>query len=290
MDKIILKARAKINLSLDVLDKRQDGYHNVRMIMQTVDLHDSIFIGKQDHGIKIRCNIPYVPTDNRNIAYKVAESVIKKFDIKKGVYINLKKNIPVASGLGGGSSDGATVLKGLNKLFDLKMSKDEMIKIGREFGADIPFCFLGGTVLAEGIGEKLTVLPDLPTTTVLICKPNTHISTAHVYSRFDPSKVQKRPDTESLIKYVKEKDIKSLAQNMVNVLEPITMTEKPIISDIKNELIKRGALGAMMSGTGTSVFGIFENRYQALKTAKKLKKFSREIFVTNTFLNENVDL
>ena len=284
MDKIFLKARAKINLSLDVLRKRSDGYHDVKMIMQTIDLHDSILIKKQQElGIKIKCNLSYVPTDNRNIVYKVTEKIINDYDIKEGVYINLRKNIPVSAGLGGGSTNGAAVLIGLNKLFDLSLSKEELMKIGAEFGADIPYCILGGTALAEGIGEKLTILPSLPEIIILICKPHAHISTEYVYKNLDLKKIISRPDTELLISAIKNKDIGKIAKNMVNVLESVTVEEKPEIRELKNILIKNGALGAMMSGTGTSMFGIFENRFQALKTSKQLRKFSKEIFITKTF-------
>lgn len=282
MNKIILKARAKINLSLDVLDKRPDGYHNVRMIMQTVDLHDSLLMGVQDEGIRIKCNLPYVPSDRRNIVYKVAESFIQKYNIKKGVYINLRKNIPVAAGLGGGSADGAATLLGLNELFGLNLSKEELIEIGGQHGADIPYCILGGTALAEGIGDKITILPSLPTTTVLICKPESHISTGYVYQKLDLNQITQRPNMELLITAINNKDIRTLAANMRNVLETVTAVERPPINDIKKALLDNGALGVMMSGTGTSVFGLFSTRYQALKASRCLKRYSKEVFITNT--------
>lgn len=285
MDKIIVKARAKINLSLDILGKREDGYHDVKMLMQTVELHDSVLISKRDDGIKIKCNIPYVPTDIRNVVYKVAQFIIEEYKLKLGVYINLRKNIPVASGLGGGSADAAAVLEGLNILFELSLSKEQLMNIGRRFGADIPYCIIGGTVLAEGIGEKLTMLPSLPKTTILICKPNTHISTSYVYTNLDLSKVKQHPDTELLINAIKEGDVRTLASNMKNVLETVTVAERPIINDIKNVLIGNGAQGTMMSGSGTSVFGIFDNRYKALQVVSKLKRFSKEIFITSTYNN-----
>lgn len=283
MDKIIVKARAKINLSLDILGKREDGYHNVKMLMQTVELHDSVLISKRDEGIKVKCNLQYVPTDNRNVVYKAAAFMIEEYKINSGIYINLKKNIPVSAGLGGGSADAAAVLEGINLLFELNLSKEQLMNIGSRFGSDIPYCLIGGTALAEGIGEKLTMLPSLPKSTVLICKPSTHISTSYVYSNFDLSKVRQHPDTEFLINAIKEGNIKALAGNMKNVLETVTAVERPIINDIKNVLIGNGAQGTVMSGSGTCVFGFFENRYKALQAANKLKRFSKEIFVTSTY-------
>lgn len=290
MNEIILKARAKINLSLDVLNKRTDGYHDVKMIMQTVELHDSVLIKKQrESGIKISCNSPCIPTNNKNIVYKIAEKIINDYEISDGIYINLKKKIPVAAGLGGGSSNAAAVLIGLNKIFDLGLSINELIKIGEKFGADIPYCILGGTALAEGIGEKLTILPPLSETTILICKPLMNISTAYVYDKLDLNKISSRPNTDLIIAAIKNKEISKVAQNMVNVLESVTGEEEPAIKEIKSELLSCGALGASMSGTGTSVFGIFENRHDALKCIKGLKKYSKENFVTKTFNKENKD-
>lgn len=284
MDKIIMKARAKINIALDVVGKRLDGYHDLKMIMQTVDLHDSILIESKagNREIKLRCNIPYVPVDNRNIVYKITQYIIEKYNINKSIYINLIKNIPVASGLGGGSTDGASVLLGLNKIFNLKLSLEELIKIGEQFGADIPYCIVGGTALAEGIGEILTMLPPMPRTTVLICKPHTHISTSYVFKKFDIKKIKERPDVDLLIKAIKEKDIKTLAVNMKNVLETVTAVEVPEIAEMKKILIENGAMGSMMSGSGTSVFGLFESKTQAYRAAEKLKTISKEIFITNT--------
>lgn len=283
MDKIIVKARAKINLSLDILGKREDGYHDVKMLMQTIELHDSVLISKRDEGIKVKCNVPYVPTDNRNVVYKAAQYMIEEYKINSGIYINLRKNIPVSAGLGGGSADAASVIEGINMLFELKLSKEQLIEIGSRFGADIPYCIIGGTALAEGIGEKLTILPALPKTTVLICKPSTHISTSYVYANLDLSKIKQHPDTDFLINSIKKGDVRTLASNMKNVLETVTAVERPVINDIKNVLLGNGAQGTMMSGSGTSVFGIFENRYKALQAANKLKRFSKEIFVTSTY-------
>lgn len=282
MNKIILKARAKINLSLDILGKRPDGYHDVKMIMQTIDLYDSILIDITQEGIKIKCDLPYVPTDNRNIVYKIAQNIIERFNIKKGIYINIRKNIPVAAGLGGGSADGAAILYGLDRIFDLKLSKGDLMEIGGKFGADIPFCIQGGTALAEGIGEKITILKSLPNTTILVCKPSTHISTSYVYSKLDLSIIKQRPDMELLLKSIENQDIITLASNMKNVLETVTIAEKPVVNDIKNIMLENGALGSLMSGTGTSVFGLFETRYNAYKASKALRRLSKEIFITNT--------
>jgi 4-diphosphocytidyl-2-C-methyl-D-erythritol kinase len=281
---VSLKAYAKINFSLDVISKRDDGYHELKTIMQTVDLHDDISIEESDgQGITIKCDKQFIPTDKKNIVYRITEYILQKYNIKKSININIKKNIPVGAGLGGGSSDGAAVLLGLNKMFDLSIKNEELMQIGKSFGADIPYCILGGTALAEGIGEKLTPLSNLPETIILICQPKVRISTSYVFGKFEFSKTYDRPDTGLLLTAIENSDIKTLACNMKNVLETVTTKEYPVINQIKEELIKNGALGAMMSGSGTAVFGIFDNYKKAQKASKELKKFSNEIFITKTF-------
>lgn len=283
MDEIISIAPAKINLSIDVLCKRTDGYHEIKTIMQAISLYDSILIQKKSNqGIKIRCNLSYVPTNENNIVYKAAERMINNFNIKEGVYIDIQKNIPVSAGLGGGSSDCATTLKGLNKLFGLNLSREELMKLGAEFGADVPYFILGKTALAEGIGERLTQLNPLHQITVLLCKPNSFIKTSSVYNSLELDKINKRPDFELLISAINNGDMLTLSRNMVNVLETVTLKTNPEVKAIKDILIKNNSLGALMSGSGTSVFGLFENRGIALKAMKQLKNYSKNIFLTNT--------
>ena len=277
-----MKAYAKVNLSLDILKRRDDGYHEILMIMQSVELHDTLTIKLQNQGIKLTTNLSYVPSNEKNIVHKVAKAFIDKYKINSGVYIDIFKRIPVSAGLGGGSADAAATLIGLNKIFDKGLTKEELMSFGGLFGADIPFCVLGGTALAEGIGERLTKLPSLRDITILICKPKYHISTEYVYKHFDFEKAKNHPNTNLMIESIKNNDINTLAKNMINVMETVTTNKYPIINDIKNIMIQNKAFGSAMSGSGTSVIGIFSNQYEAHIAARSLKKVSTEVFVTNT--------
>ena len=275
MNTIELKARAKINLSLDVLSKRSDGYHEVRMIMQTLELHDRVILKEISEGIEIQCNSPWVPSNNQNIAYKAAELIIRSYGIKAGVSININKRIPVAAGLAGGSSNAAAVLKGLNEMFLLGISEDELMMLGKQIGADVPYCIRGGTMLSEGIGEILTLLSQMPKTPVVLVKPKIGVSTAWVYKNLDLENINQRPETNLLVEAIGNKDIKGLASNMVNVLESVTIPKYPIIDEIKIKMIKSKALGSMMSGSGPTVFGIYEDDESAQSAWNLLKTDSR---------------
>lgn len=284
MNAVEIRARAKINLSLDVLRKREDGYHDVKMIMQLVELHDRVLLEIVPEGIHVITDCPWLPSGSRNIAYKAAELMKSCCDIKGGVRINIKKRIPVAAGLAGGSSDAAAVLKGMNRLFKLKLSESELVDIGKQVGADVPYCIKGGTMLAEGIGEILTGLSSLPKLSILLVKPKVHISTKWVYENLDLSEVKKRPDTEMLIKAIDEKNIAVLCQNMVNVLETVTIKRYGVINEIKSRLNSLGAVGSLMSGSGPTVFGVFEDKRQALSAYKALKKHNWYCYLTETFV------
>lgn len=279
---ISLKAHAKINLSLDVLNKRDDGYHNLRMIMQTIQLHDTIFIEKIPSGVEIDCVASYVPNNSTNIACKAAEAMISKFNLDAGVRIKIDKKVPVAAGLAGGSADAAAVIKGVNSLFNLSIQQNELMDIASTIGADVPYCIMGGTALAEGIGEELTSLSLLKDIPILIVKPKIGVSTAWVYKNLDFDKIISRPDTEALISAIQNKDIKFIAQNMRNVLESVTVIKHPIIEKIKKILLEEGAIGSMMSGSGPSVFGIFEDKDKAISAYKKIKKSKNECILTYT--------
>jgi 4-diphosphocytidyl-2-C-methyl-D-erythritol kinase len=279
---ISLDAPAKINLSLDVLGKREDGYHTLQMIMQTVQLHDTISIHKIPYDVEIKCEAPYVPNNSSNIAYKAATAMIDKYGLKTGVRIEINKNIPVAAGLAGGSTDAAAVLKGINSLFDLGLEQNDLMLLGKTIGADVPYCIMGGTALAEGIGEQLTVLPELGNIPVLLVKPRIGVSTAWVYKNLNLSKVNKRPDTEKLISALAARDIKTLAANMVNVLESVTLERYPVIDKIKKELLKYGALGSMMSGSGPTVLGLFDDTAKAEYALNKFKNSRHECIFTYT--------
>lgn len=279
---ISLEAHAKINLSLDVLSKRDDGYHNLKMIMQTIQLHDTISIEKIPSGVEIDCVASYVPNNSTNIACKAAESMISKYNLNAGVRIKINKRIPVAAGLAGGSADAAAVIIGINSIFNLGIAQNELMEVGSTIGADVPYCIMGGTALAEGIGEELTSLPLLKDIPILIVKPKIGVSTAWVYKNLNFDRIISKPDTEALIFAIQNKDIRFIAQNMRNVLECVTVIKHPIIEKIKNNLLEEGAIGSMMSGSGPSVFGIFEDKDKAISAYKKMKKSKNECILTFT--------
>jgi len=288
MREMKLKALAKINLGLDVIRRREDGYHEVRMIMQTVKIYDQIRLGVTNApGIKITTNLHYIPDNEDNLVYKSAKLLMDEFGIRKGLSIDLKKFIPVAAGLAGGSSDAAAVLIGINQMFHLGLSKEDLMKRGVAIGADVPFCVLRGTVLAEGIGEQLTPLPPLPQCHVLIAKPGIHVSTKFVYSNLCVDEITAHPDIDGQIKALREADLKTTAALMGNVLETVTIPEYPVIDEIKKEMIKDGALNAIMSGSGPTVFGLFDDSQKAQFAYENLRKGSiaRQVYLTSVYNN-----
>lgn len=281
MNSITLKSRVKINLSIDVLGKRQDGYHLVEMIMQTIDLYDLIEINEKDNDqITIKSTSDEIPLDCNNLVYKAANLIKKTFNINKGVEIHIRKNIPVAAGMAGGSSNAAAVLVGLNKLWNLNLSNQQLEKIGLKLGADVPFCINGGAVLASGIGEELTPIKGLTKDVcILVCKPDLFVSTKEVYECIDSKDIDKRPNNKFLIECLKNEDTRQLAENMFNVLEGVTMDKHPVIQQIKDIMTNNRALGAMMSGSGPTVFGLYENREDAVKCKAILEKQFKQTFV-----------
>lgn len=288
MDEIKLKARAKINLSLDVVRRREDGYHEVRMIMQTINLYDKLEIKKTNEpGIQITTNSSFLPTNENNLVYKAADLLKKEFQIQDGISIHLQKFIPVAAGMAGGSSDAAAVLYGVNKLFDLKLSKKELQERGVKIGADVPYCIMRGTALAEGIGEKLTKLPPAPNCYVLIAKPGISVSTKFVYENLHANELKYHPDVDGMMEQMKAGNLQGMAQKMGNVLETVTIKEYPVIEDIKNAMKENGAINAMMSGSGPTVFGLFETEeaakqaYGVLEQNPEVKK----LYITTMFHN-----
>lgn len=287
MSSIELKARAKINLSLDVTGKRADGYHEVKMVMQTVKLHDVVVLEPVQDGIEVVCNNRWIPSGPGNIAYKAAELLIDKCNIKSGIRIIIDKKIPVAAGLAGGSSDAAAVLKGMSRIFSLGLDEAELMSVGKQVGADVPYCIKGGTMLAEGIGELLTPLNPLPPTDVVLIKPRIGVSTAWVYKNLELDKIVTRPDTGMLIKAISDNKIEILAKNMTNVLETVTAKKYDIIKEAKERLIELGAIGSMMSGSGPSVFGIFVDNQSAERAFKAAKDDRWECFLTETTCEES---
>lgn len=261
MQKIDIDAKAKINLTLDVLSKRPDGYHEVEMIMQSIDLKDHLIIELiPQKKIELSTNCKDLPVDERNIVYKAANLMINEFDLDAGVKIKLVKEIPLAAGLAGGSSDAAATMLGINELFDLKKSKQELMILGKEIGADVPFCIHGGTALARGIGEKIMPLKPIPEMKLLLIKPPFFVSTKDVYNRLDIKNIEKRPDNKKVIRAIEDQDICQISKGLCNVLEEVTFDIHPELLKIKNWLLKNKALGSLMSGSGPTIFGIFENK------------------------------
>lgn len=269
---IVLKSYGKINLGLDVLRRREDGYHEVRMIMQTVGLYDVLTMKKRrDDKIKMTCNLSFLPTDECNLVYKAVKLIKDKYHIKDGVEINLSKRIPVAAGMAGGSSNCAAALKGMNQLFDLGLSIDELCEIGVTLGADVPYCIWGGTALSEGIGEKLSRVDAMPNCYILIAKPGISVSTAFVYKNLDLAGLKRHPDIDGMLACLKEKDLDGICDRLENVLETVTVKEYPIIEKVKNHLMKQGAMGALMSGSGPTIFAIFEDKKTADNAMESLR-------------------
>lgn len=286
MDKLELKALAKINLGLDVLGRRENGYHDVKMVMQTIHLYDEVILEKtKESGIHLETNLSYLPVDENNIAYKAAKMLQEEFEIPEGIRIQLKKYIPVAAGMAGGSTNAAAVLFGMNRMYHLGLTEQQLKDRGVKLGADVPYCIMRGTVLAEGIGEILTPLPPMPRCYVLIAKPGISVSTKTVYEKFDALQDVDHPDIDRLMLGLEQGDLEKVASSMGNVLEGVTIGLYPVIEKIKQVMKQEGALNAMMSGSGPTVFGIFEER----KTAKraynmiKEKKLARQIYVTNVY-------
>ncbi len=279
-----LKALAKINLGLDVLGRRENGYHDVRMVMQSVYLYDNVRLeAREEPGIELSSNLYYLPDDSGNIAYKAAQMMIEEFHLEGGVRITLDKHIPVAAGMAGGSSNAAAVLFGMNRLFGLELTRQELMERGVLLGADVPYCILRGTVLAEGIGEKLTVLPSIPKCAVLIAKPPVSVSTRVVYEALDSKEIVKHPDIDGLIRALEEGSLKHAAACMGNVLEDVTIPKYPVIREIKQEMMEAGALNAMMSGSGPTVFGLFENKIKARNAQERIRRkaLAKQVYVTN---------
>lgn len=281
-----LRALAKINLGLDVLRRREDGYHEVRMIMQTLKMYDKIIIRKmKEPGILLKSNLFYVPENESNLAYRAAKILADEFQLTQGIFIDLQKFIPVAAGMAGGSSDAAAVLYGVNQMFRLNLSKRQLMERGVKIGADVPYCIMRGTVLAEGIGEKLTPLPPMPSCKVVVAKPQISVSTKFVYENLKLDEVAAHPDIDILLEGIHEGDLHKVAANMGNVLETVTIPHYPVIAKIREEMMRLGALNAMMSGSGPTVFGLFDDDELAERAYSELREGSlaRQVYLTGIF-------
>lgn len=285
MNDISVKALAKINLGLDVLRRREDGYHDVCMVMQTIHLYDRLDIVKNQSGqITMETNLAFLPTNENNLVYKAAKLLCDEFGIKDGIHVNLQKRIPVAAGMAGGSTDAAAVLYGVNKMFDLGLTTRQLMERGVKIGADVPYCIMRGTALAEGIGEKLTQLSPMVKCPILIAKPAINVSTKFVYENLKLDTVT-HPDMQQLVADIKAKDLHSIAAHMGNVLESVTIPAYPIIADIKEHMMNHGAVGAMMSGSGPTVFGLFEDEKTAEIAFEAIKKtdLAKQVYLTTVY-------
>lgn len=288
-DTLQLKAYAKINLGLDVVRKREDGYHEVRMIMQTVKLFDKLtFRLLNEDTIRIKTNLGFLPIDENNLVYKAVRLLKDTYHVKKGMKIDLFKCIPVAAGMAGGSTDCAAALVGASRLFGLHLSKQKLMELGVQLGADVPYCILRGTALSEGIGEILTPLPAIPDCYILIAKPSISVSTKYVYEHLDANGLTEHPDIDGMITSIKEGSLKGITERMENVLESVTIPEYPIIQKIKICMSENGAENSLMSGSGPTVFGIFKSNTDAERTRDiiRAKKLASQVYIVKPF-NQN---
>ena len=286
MDSIRLKARAKINLGLDVLGKREDGYHEVRMVMQTIGIYDRLILTKiPEEEIRITSNLAFLPVNENNLIYKAIKLLKDEYHFPGGVSVDLNKFIPVAAGRAGGSTDAASTMFGVNRLFGLNLSMGKMMELGVRLGADVPYCVMRGTALAEGIGEKLTRITPVPHMWILIAKPQINVSTRLVYEQLDMGGIQKHPDIDGIIRAIEAQDVVRIAQSMGNVLENVTVPLYPVIETIKQDMLSHGAINAMMSGSGPTVFGIFPDEQTTLACQAFLKKKgdARQVYITENF-------
>jgi 4-diphosphocytidyl-2-C-methyl-D-erythritol kinase len=278
-----LRALAKINLGLDVTGKREDGYHEVRMVMQTIQMYDQLEIKEsKELGIRLTTNLPFLPCNDGNLVYKAAKLLMDEFDIRQGVDMNLTKFIPVAAGMAGGSSDAAAALVGINRIFKLGLSQKELMDRAVNIGADVPYCVMRGTALAEGIGEKLTRITQVPDCFVLIGKPGINVSTKAAYESLQLDKISSHPDIDGMIGDIERGDLLAMTQKMGNVFEPGIIEKYPVIGEIKALMESHGALKAMMSGSGPTVFGIFDDREKMEAAAEVLResRLAKTVFAT----------
>lgn len=288
MDEIKVKALAKVNLGLDVIRRREDGYHEVKMIMQTIHLYDQLEIKKTEKpGIQITTNLDFLPTNENNLIYKAAKLLQDTCKIEEGVAVDLQKHIPVAAGMAGGSTDAAAVLYGMNELFHLGMKRQKLMELGVQIGADVPYCLMRGTALAEGIGEKLRSLPPMPKCPVLIAKPAISVSTKFVYENLKLDEHTVHPDIDAQLAAIRKGDLQGVAAHMGNLLETVTIPEYPVIDEIKRCMLESGAINAMMSGSGPTVFGLFEDEDTARKAFDTMRDtgLAKQVYLTSIYNN-----
>lgn len=284
--KLELQAYGKINLGLDVLRKREDGYHEVKMIMQTVKLHDTLYFESVEEDVIIlSTNADGLPVNEDNLIYRACQMLKTEYKITDGIRIFLDKQLPVAAGMAGGSADAAAALIGMNRIFDIGLSKDKLMEYGVKLGADVPYCIMQGTALSEGIGEKLTAVSPMPECVLLLAKPPIDVSTKMVYENLHANELSRHPDIDGIIEALSHQDLQGITDRMENVLETVTVTRYPVISEIKNCMTEMGAMQSLMSGSGPTVFGIFTEKETAEKAAEEIRnrKLADEIFVTQPY-------
>ena len=286
MDKIELKAYGKINIGLDVIRKREDGYHDLDMIMQTVGVYDDVIISREDgtqtYEIEVSTDADVLPNDKGNLAFMAAKVLMEAYDIKAKVKIHINKRIPIAGGMAGGSADCAAVLRGVNQLFQLGLTDEQLQEYGVKLGADVPYCIVGGTKRAQGIGEIWTDLPTPPKCYVIIAKPDAFVSTKFVYSHIRPAQIENHPDIDGIIESIKAGDLYGMCEKIANVMEDVTIPEYPIIQKVKDILKSNGAVNALMSGSGPTVFGIYDDEEKAKQSMDALsgKEFVSQLYLT----------
>jgi 4-diphosphocytidyl-2-C-methyl-D-erythritol kinase len=288
MKEITLKALAKINLGLDVVRRREDGYHEVKMVMQTIHLYDTLEIKKTDRaGIAIRSNLSFLPVNENNLVYKAGRLLMDEFGIDEGVAVNLHKRIPVAAGMAGGSTDAAAMLYGMNRLFDLGLKRSELMQRAGTIGADVPYCLLRGTALAEGIGEELTSLAPMVKCPVLIAKPSVSVSTKFVYQNLQLDENTVHPDIDGLVGDIRHRNFEGICDKMGNVLESVTIPHYPVVQKIKEQMLMSGASAAMMSGSGPTVFGLFSDAETARRAKADMKRagLAKQVYLTTIYNN-----
>lgn len=287
MEELKKRAYGKINLGLDVLRKRPDGYHEVKMIMQMVSVYDELTFRKvSGPGIWIAANKEELPLNENNLIYKAAKLMLERLGSSQGISVTLEKNIPIAAGMAGGSTDAAASLLGLNQLLEGNIPMEELLAMAVEIGADVPYCMLQKTALSEGIGEVLTPLPAPPACSLLIGKPDINVSTKYVYENLQVNTLKQHPDIDGMRRAIEEQDLKGITSRMGNVLETVTIQKYPVIGEIKEAMLKAGALNALMSGSGPTVFGIFDSKEQAESAEKEIEGSGlvKELF-TAEFVN-----
>lgn len=286
MDRIDIRAYAKINLTLDVIGKRADGYHLVQMIMQQIDLYDEISMVRRESGISLQSDSAYVPENAQNLAWRAVTLMQEMLGLSQGVHINIRKQIPVAAGLAGGSTDAAAVIHGYAELCGVSLPLKEKMALGLRLGADVPFCLMGGAALAEGIGEALTPITGLKEGWLVVCKPNFGVSTKEIYSALDWEHIDRHPDTQGMLDALEAGAIHQVCPLLGNVLEPVTCSKYPEVKALKDKMLQYGADGALMSGSGPTVFGLFKSSEKAKSACANLKRFYRQTYVVKTITSQ----